>query len=275
MRERCWQDEGESRFSAVSDCRSHDFETRRTRRKKIEMNVLIIADDAEFSRSVVGRWQTERNVPEFAVVNRSVWRESGGGEAENAAFAAASGGVEYDLAILEPMPASEITSLLNKLEPASVPVVCVVTDTGLAQSLRNQSSRVLVLRQYEGWLDALALVAGEALRRMEAQTRAKRAEEAAALANRQAMLGRYMLEMRHSLNNALTSVLGHSELLLLEPGVLSAEIRDQIDTIHCMSMRMHEILQRFSSLDAEMHFAERQSQHETRPRAQAFGAGSQ
>ncbi len=238
------------------------------------MNVLIIADDPEFSRSVVGRWQTERNVPEFSVVNRSVWQESSHAGAPGSVGVEEPGGAEYGLVILEPMPASELTALLRKLEPVSLPVACVVSDASLVQTLRDEYSRVLVLRQYEGWLDALILVSGEALRRVEAQMRAKRAEETAAAANRNATLGRYMLEMRHSLNNALTSVLGHSELLLLEPGALSAEVRDQVDTIHCMSMRMHEILQRFSSLDAEMHFAERQSQHEIRPRAQASGAAS-
>ena len=46
---------------------------------------------------------------------------------------------------------------------------------------------------------------------------------------RQATLGRYVLEMRHNLNNALTSLLGNSELLLLEPGALSAEARPQVE----------------------------------------------
>jgi signal transduction histidine kinase len=83
-----------------------------------------------------------------------------------------------------------------------------------------------------------------------------------------------MLDMRHSLNNALTSVLGNSELLLLEPGTLSSDVRDQIDTIHTMALRMHEILQRFSSLEAEMNFAAKPSHSETQARAQRCAAGS-
>jgi FtsZ-binding cell division protein ZapB len=67
-----------------------------------------------------------------------------------------------------------------------------------------------------------------------------------------------MLDMRHSMNNALTSVLGNAELLLLEPGTLSAEVQDQIETIHSMALRIHEILQRFSSLDSEMQCAQKQ-----------------
>ena len=45
------------------------------------------------------------------------------------------------------------------------------------------------------------------------------------LRKREAALGRYMLEVRHAFNNALTSVLGNSELLLLESGALSAQAR--------------------------------------------------
>jgi hypothetical protein len=57
------------------------------------------------------------------------------------------------------------------------------------------------------------------------------------------------------LNNALTSVLGNSDLLLLEPGTFSAPARAQIETIRNMSLRIHEILQRFSSLEKEMNVA--------------------
>jgi len=86
-------------------------------------------------------------------------------------------------------------------------------------------------------------------------------------------LGRYMLEMRHSLNNALTSVLGNSELMLLEPGSLSAAARSQIDTIRNMALRMHEILQRFSSLEKELRFAEKQVETEEDGRSQAAAGG--
>ena len=79
----------------------------------------------------------------------------------------------------------------------------------------------------------------------------------------EALLGLYMLEMRHNLNNALTSVLGNSDLLLLEPGSFSAQTRAQIETIRNMTLRIHEIMQRFSSLAIEIQVAEKQSQDET------------
>jgi light-regulated signal transduction histidine kinase (bacteriophytochrome) len=126
----------------------------------------------------------------------------------------------------------------------------------------RRPSRALTLPARDGWLDALLLLAGEVLKRQDAVARARRAEQAAEMARTHATMGRYMIEMRHAFNNALTSVLGNSELLLLEPGALSAEVREQIATIHSMSMRMNEILQRFSSMEAEMRAA-----HKLQPEA--------
>src|SRR5207302_8912327 len=111
-------------------------------------------------------------------------------------------------------------------------------------------------------------------RRVEAAHRAKRAETVATATNRQATLGRYMLDARHGFNNALTSVLGNAELLLLEPGVLPERMREQIDTIHSMALRLHEMMQRFSSLESEMHFTERESQSENRGTSQAYLSGT-
>jgi signal transduction histidine kinase len=65
--------------------------------------------------------------------------------------------------------------------------------------------------------------------------------------------------MRHNLNNALTSVLGNSDLLLLEPGSFSAHTRAQIETIRNMTLRIHEIMQRFSSLEKEMNVVAQQA----------------
>jgi signal transduction histidine kinase len=72
-----------------------------------------------------------------------------------------------------------------------------------------------------------------------------------------------MVDMKHSVNNALTSMLGNAELLLLEPGQLSSQSLAQIKTIHSMAMRINEIMQRFSSLSSEMREAENASQAET------------
>ena len=109
----------------------------------------------------------------------------------------------------------------------------------------------------------MLLVAGESLRRTEALRLARLAEQRAAQTANQATLGRYMMEMKHSMNNAMTSLLGNAELLLLEPGELSAQSLAQIKTIHTMALRINEIMQRFSSIASEMREAETPSQAET------------
>lgn len=221
--------------------------------------VMIIADDADFSREVTSRWQTERSVPAFTLMS---------GDLSDGFDAGA-----FELAIVGAIPPRSIPVVLKALEATGKPVVFVCNDVQTAQAARDKQPRVLLLRQYEGWLDALVVLATEALRRTEAVARASKAEQARAALERQATLGRYMLEMRHSLNNALTSVLGNSELLLLEPGSLSANSRSQIDTIRNMALRMHEILQRFSSLEKELSFVERQAEKENNTRSQVASVG--
>jgi signal transduction histidine kinase len=129
-----------------------------------------------------------------------------------------------------------------------------------------------VLQQQEGWLDALVLVATEILLLGQATARAQRAEHARKSLEQQAALGRYMLEVRHTLNNSLTSVLGNSELLLLEPGALSAGARSQIETVRNMAVRMHEILRRFSSIEKELNAVEKQAENEARTKSRAATA---
>ena len=124
----------------------------------------------------------------------------------------------------------------------------------------------------EGWADTLILVATEALRRSAAITRAQRAERLGLESQRHASLGRYMLEMRPNVNNALTSVLGNADLLLLEPEKISTDCREQIRTIQTMALRLNEIMQRFSSLAAEMRSSEKESQAETTSGLRVVGA---
>ena len=108
------------------------------------------------------------------------------------------------------------------------------------------------------------------LRRKDAEARAREAERSYDMATGEATLGRYMSEMRHNTNNALTSILGNAELLLLEPG-LPASVLAQADTIRNMALRLHEIFQRFSSIEKEISVAARESSKDS---AQARGAGA-
>jgi signal transduction histidine kinase len=129
--------------------------------------------------------------------------------------------------------------------------------------LRTRYPRLVHIPLREDWAQTLLLVAGESLRRTEALRLARSAESKAARNEHYATLGRYMIDMKHNVNNALTSMLGNAELLLLEPGQLSQQSLAQIKTIHSMALRINEVMQRFSSLACEMREAENASQAET------------
>jgi signal transduction histidine kinase len=224
-----------------------------------QSTVLLISDDPEFARTVVSRWQTERSVPAFTVMSTDVWSGANSGPA--------------DIAILGLVSTEKLLAIIGGFGE-SRPAICVCRDAAQAQYVREKHPRIPALQQLDGWVDVLVLLATEVLRRTEAVARVTRAEQAGRANQRFATLGRYMLEMRHGMNNALTSVLGNAELLLLEPGALSAQARDQIDTIHSMALRMHEIMQRFSSLETELQFIEKESHSETGWKSQHVASGS-
>jgi signal transduction histidine kinase len=208
--------------------------------------VLIISDDADFSRRVTARWQMERHVPTFTLLSGELWPR----------FAADV----FDVAIIGDLRRDLLSVVLEPLHSTTQPIFCVCQDAATAQLLRERWPRISILRPSEHWLETLVLAASEAVHRSQADSRARAAEQSCAALQRQATLGRYMLEMRHNLNNALTSILGNSDLLLLEPGSLSAHTRAQIETIRNMTLRINEIMQRFSSLEKEMNVVAQQAE---------------
>jgi len=224
-----------------------------------QRTVLIVSDDAGFSRLVSSRWQAERSAPAFTVLGSDLLH----GFDRNA----------FDLAIVAPLQPELLQSVLRVLDHSQKPVITVCEQAQTGEMRRPESPRLLVLRQREEWPETLVLVATEVLGRAEAVNRAERAEQINAILKCHATLGQYVIEMRHTMNNALTSVLGNAELLLLEPGAFSAGVRSQIDTIRNMALRLHEILQRFSSLEKEMTFVEKQALKEQRTNTQAAAVG--
>ena len=155
------------------------------------------------------------------------------------------------------------TLLSGDLWPRSIESFAVAIVGPVRQLVRERWPRTSVLRREDNWMNVLVPAASEAVLRAGAEARARAAEEACATLERQAMLGRYVIEMRHGLNNALTSLLGNSDLLLLEPGILSAQARAQIETIRNMTLRIHEVLQRFSSLEKEMNVVAQQMERDS------------
>ena len=232
---------------------SHAMGTARTNLD--QPTALIISDDSEFSRAITARWQTERNLPAFTLMGGDLCQHLDPDT--------------FDLAVLGTLQPAALVSILKALEPTARPVLVVCETNASAQAIREKHPTALVLRQDEGWLDSLMMVASEALRRCQAVARARQSEQANKTLEREATLGRYMLEMRHTMNNALTSVLGNSELLLIEPGSLSAAGRSQLETIRNMAVRLHEILQRFSSIEKEMSVVEKQARKDATMRTRA------
>ena len=201
-----------------------------------QANVLIISDDPTFSRAVTSRWRGEAIVPAFTLLGSNPHRAVDG---------------VFDI------PTMSLASLLRSLAADSKPVVLVVDSKAALATIKQELPGAVVLHRAEGWSDALVSVGIEILGRIEAERRMREAETMRSTLEREAALGRYMLEMRHGLNNALTSVLGNSELLLLEPGDLPPTMISQLGTIRNMALRIHETVQRFSSLEKELTFVER------------------
>jgi signal transduction histidine kinase len=250
-----------------------------------QATALIISDDADFSRAVMDRWQGERNAPAFTLMGGDLCRDLDGDG--------------FDLAVVGALPPEILSAVFKALDPVGKPVLFVRNQNQAHNQIRQIHPGVRVLQQREGWLDTLVLVGTEVLLLGYATARAQRAEHARKSLEQQAALGRYMLEMRHTLNNSLTSVLGNSELLLLEygsakpgstrprpiqsgsiksgsleSGSLSAGARSQLETIRNMAERMHEILRRFSSIEKEMNAVEKQAENEARTKVRAAGANS-
>jgi signal transduction histidine kinase len=132
---------------------------------------------------------------------------------------------------------------------------------------------VVFVPRTSDWLNTAVLVGREMLRRVELARRIREIETSVTFAERQASLGQYMLDSRHGFNNALTSVLGNAELLMLNIDRVPQEMREQVETIHAMALKLYEMMQRFSSLESEMRFEEKGTARvNARPRTVAYGS---
>jgi signal transduction histidine kinase len=215
--------------------------------------VVIISDEAEFSLAITARWLVERNVPALLVKGSD---SCGQMETEN-----------FDLAIVGGFQPELLSSVLDSLRTTGKPVIHVSRLDGHSPKL----SGVVSLPEIFAWPELLVTVASQILEREHANADLSRLLQSNSQLEREAALGRYMLDVRHNLNNALTSVLGNSELMLLDPETLAPGLRPQVETIHNMTLRMNEILQRFSSLQKEMQLVEQQVWKKS---AKGAGAGA-
>jgi len=243
--------------------------------------VLILASDPAFSREVTSNWPQDpaphshgpEFAPEFIVLDEGFSRDLKGSH--------------YDLAIADASSVEKNKdgrqdkndkddrndrkdrndkndrnkALKQSLAAAGKPAIIVLSEVHSDPTLDfyKLHGAVLELRREPGlWPAVAGLVGREILRRSLAESCAREAEKICAAAQAEATLGRYMVEMRTNVNNALTTVLGNAELLVLEPG-LPATVLAQADTIRNMALRLHEVFQRFSSIEKELSVAARES----------------
>jgi hypothetical protein len=243
--------------------------------------VLILSRDPAFSREITAHWPRDPagqgDGPEFVVLDQAF---RGGLESSH-----------YDLAIVDAVlpvkrsrkkkdelvakpaidNASDAESLSRDVKHALVAAgkAALVIHSEPGPDFCSVDGAVIAVRREAGTWPAMAgLLGSEILRRSQAECHARDAERICHTALAEATLGRYMVEMRTNVNNALTTILGNAELLAHEPG-LPAKVQTQADALRNMALRLHEIFQRFSSIEKELSFAARES----RPEATGAAAG--
>ena len=219
-----------------------------------QSTVLIISDDPDFSRALTSRWQRERQVPNFITFGSNYVRS----------FPSP----DFTIAIVGPVNSSDEFyrhNLLQSFAADNKPAI-VVANSPDKGSHSSSAPTILTVPQTEGWIENVIALALLMLDRCEIESRLRQLEEIRNADSGHATLGHFMLEMRHTIANSLTTVLGNAELLLCEPAILSNAARFQLETIRNMGLRINEIMQRFSSLHAELSVVE---QHEESSRAHA------
>lgn len=220
--------------------------------------VLIISDDAAFSSAVTGRWKAESMQPAFTLMSSDL--------------CANLDASTFDLAIVGGLKLNMRPLLEESFAAAQRPAVFIAEEKNTSE--RGAWTKIL-LKGKDGnsdWLEMLVLISTEILLHAQAVSAMRMLEQQCVLLERQAALGNYMLDMRHNLNNALTSIMGNSELLLMDNDPLPGGVRSQIKTIRNMSIRIHEILQRFSSLEKELTVGEEQAIAKNRGKQQVSAA---
>ena len=209
--------------------------------------VLIVTDNASFGRDLTTHWQTQHEVPEFTTVS-----------SEGSEFI----GIEkfppldgYDLAVTGKIPKEHLHSVLHRTR--HVPAVLVWTPPGVAPSdLREEFPNTLPLRECASMVESTVAVGVALLLRTEYQKRVACTEGLAGDDKIHAALGRYMVESRPNLNNALTSILGTAELMELGNFRSGERVREDVKTIHMMALRIQSMLQHFSVVEAELKLKE-------------------
>lgn len=247
--------------------------------------VLILTSDPVFSREITAHWPQDPaphcNAPDFIVLDEVLACNIMGSNydlaiADASYFEKRDHLAENDESINTTLAknkigfskdkSAQIEALKQSLAAAGKPAIMIHSNPAPdLHNVYNLDGAVLELgREPELWPAIAGLIGREVLRRCQAESRARDAENNCAAVQADATLGRYMLEMRTNINNALTTVLGNAELLALEPG-LPATVQAQADTIRNMALRLHEVFRRFSSIEKELTVAAREASKKAAP----------
>jgi len=225
--------------------------------------VLILASDRAFARDISAAWPQEptprsavhSSRPEFVVLDQGLSRDLEGSHYDLAIADASFDEKNANGKSSQALCGDRHQTLRQSLVAARKPAIIIHSErihSDHSLDFYQLHGAVLELRREPGLWPAIAgLVGREILRRIQAESRAREAGTASSAAQAEATLGRYMVEMRTNINNVLTTVLGNAELMVLEPG-LPANVLAQADTIRNMALRLHEVFQRFSSLEKEL-----------------------
>lgn len=202
--------------------------------------VAIFTDDAAFANALTRRWLSEREIPAFVLIQSdSEWGTA----------------LDFDLAVVVRINPDKLAAAVDALKLTGKPVILVSSSNSNSPQGRN----LIALPEVLEWPELVVVLAQQVLYHERTKADLDRMQELNLGLEREASLGRYMLEVLHNLNNALTSVLGNSDLILVDAGELPRSLRSQVETIRNMGMRMNEIMHRFSSLQKEMLLIEQQS----------------
>jgi hypothetical protein len=227
--------------------------------------IIILSSDASFSREVIAKWPHGAGfpAPEFISLDPSLTLDLNV--------------VHYDLAIADFCAKSDrennssqehrvsgkktIPTKFDNIERtivASGKPALIIHDNSASDFFVIKGAVIRLRREPHVWAETLGLIGREILRRRQAESRSIEAESVSAAAHADAILGRYMLEMRVNINNALTTLLGNAELISQESG-LPASVQVQADALRTMALRLNGIFQRFASLDKELGVTARNS----------------
>jgi signal transduction histidine kinase len=195
--------------------------------------VSIVSDDPEFAAALLRSWQSARSVPEFEIVSTAT-----PGESPLSCVAVLDGAKAF----------------LLRAEAGSL--VIAVGNGEPIPELVPRERRIVHLRRSDEWAEFAAALSLECVLHKRAMRQVSELEKQLCSPERFSAMGRFIAAQQHELANALTSVLGHSELLMTQPD-LQDDVRRKVETIHAMSMRIYEVLQQLASLNREMQRTER------------------